>query len=75
MEVAYRMIRFDGGEGEIAWAATVSGVLLKVCDGAQRGAPTLAVVSVKLLRVVDLPLDGLPTRAMRGSRGMSLILG
>ncbi len=50
-------------------------MLLKVCGGAQRGAPTLAVVSVKLLRVVDLPLDGLPTRAMRGSRGMSLILG
>lgn len=28
------------------------------------------VVSVKLLRVVLLPLDGLPTSAMRGSRGM-----
>ena len=33
-------------------------------------APTLAVVSVRLFRVVDLPLEGLPTRAMRGSRGM-----
>ena len=34
------------------------------------GAPTLARLSVRLLRVVDLPEDGLPTRAMRGSRGM-----
>ena len=33
-------------------------------------APTLAVVSVRLLRVVDLPEEGLPTRAMRGSRGI-----
>lgn len=35
------------------------------------GAPTLAVVSVRELRVVDLPDDGLPTRPMRGSRGMA----
>lgn len=34
------------------------------------GAPTLAVVSVRLFSVVDLPEDGLPTKAMRGSRGM-----
>lgn len=34
------------------------------------GAPTFAVVSVKLLRVVDLPDDGLPTRPISGSRGM-----
>ena len=33
-------------------------------------APTFAVVSVRELRVVDLPDEGLPTRAMRGSRGM-----
>ena len=33
-------------------------------------APTLAVVSVRLFNVVDLPLDGLPTRAMSGSRGI-----
>ena len=33
-------------------------------------APTLAVESVKALRVVDLPADGLPTRAIRGSRGI-----
>lgn len=32
--------------------------------------PTLDVASVKLLSVVDLPLEGLPTRPMRGSRGM-----
>ena len=34
------------------------------------GSPTFAVVSVKLLRVVDLPDDGLPTRPMSGSRGI-----
>lgn len=34
--------------------------------------PTLAVASVKELRVVDLPLLGLPTRAIRGSRGITL---
>lgn len=32
--------------------------------------PTFAVASVRLLRVVDLPLLGLPTRAIRGSRGI-----
>ena len=32
--------------------------------------PTLAVVSVRLFSVVDLPLEGLPTRPMRGSRGI-----
>lgn len=36
----------------------------------QVGAPTFAVVSVRLLSVVDLPDDGLPTSAMRGSRGI-----
>lgn len=34
------------------------------------GAPTLAVVSVRLFSVVDLPEEGLPTSAMRGSRGI-----
>ena len=34
------------------------------------GSPTFAVVSVKLLRVVDLPDDGLPTRPINGSRGI-----
>lgn len=38
--------------------------------GRGEGVPTLAVVSVRLLRVVDLPELGLPTRAIRGSRGM-----
>ena len=33
-------------------------------------APTLAVVSVKLFKVVDLPEEGLPTSPMRGSRGI-----
>jgi hypothetical protein len=33
-------------------------------------APTLAVVSVRLFNVVDLPLEGLPTRAISGSRGI-----
>jgi len=32
--------------------------------------PTLEVASVRLLRVVDLPEEGLPTRAIRGSRGI-----
>jgi hypothetical protein len=38
--------------------------------GAKAGAPTLAVVSVRELRVVDLPDDGFPTKAMRGSLPM-----
>lgn len=38
----------------------------------QVAAPTFAVVSVKLLSVVLFPLDGLPTSAIRGSRGMIL---
>lgn len=33
--------------------------------------PTFAVVSVRLFSVVDLPDDGLPTRPIRGSRGIS----
>lgn len=32
--------------------------------------PTLEEASVKLLSVVLLPAEGLPTRPMRGSRGM-----
>lgn len=32
--------------------------------------PTLLEASVRELRVVDLPEDGLPTRPMRGSRGI-----
>lgn len=36
----------------------------------QDGAPTLDDESVRLLRVVDLPDDGLPTSPMSGSRGM-----
>lgn len=35
------------------------------------GAPDLAEASVKLFRVVLFPDDGLPTSAMRGSRGMA----
>ena len=34
------------------------------------GAPALAVASVRLLSVVLLPDDGLPTRPIRGSRGI-----
>ena len=37
-------------------------------------APTLAEKSVRLLRVVLLPEEGLPTRAMRGSRGIFSIV-
>lgn len=32
--------------------------------------PTLELASVRLLSVVDLPEEGLPTKAMRGSRGI-----
>lgn len=35
-----------------------------------RGSPTLLVASVNELRVVLLPEEGLPTRPIRGSRGM-----
>lgn len=35
--------------------------------------PTLEVASVRELRVVDLPEEGLPTKAMRGSRGIVLV--
>jgi hypothetical protein len=36
----------------------------------QAGIPTFAVVSVRELRVVDLPDEGLPTSPISGSRGM-----
>jgi hypothetical protein len=32
--------------------------------------PTLDVASVKLFKVVLLPLEGLPTRPIKGSRGI-----
>jgi hypothetical protein len=32
--------------------------------------PTLELASVRLLSVVLLPLEGLPTRPIRGSRGI-----
>lgn len=32
--------------------------------------PTLEEASVRLFRVVDLPAEGLPTRPIRGSRGI-----
>ena len=34
-------------------------------------SPTFELASVSALSVVDFPLDGLPTRPMRGSRGMA----
>jgi hypothetical protein len=34
------------------------------------GIPTFAVVSVRELRVVDFPEEGLPTRPISGSRGI-----
>ena len=37
------------------------------------GAPTLDVASVRLFKVVLLPDDGLPTRAMSGSRGILVV--
>jgi hypothetical protein len=38
-------------------------------------APTLELASVRLLSVVLLPLEGLPTRPIRGSRGIVLLGG
>lgn len=38
--------------------------------GAYGKLPTFALASVKLFNVVDFPLEGLPTRAIRGSRGI-----
>lgn len=32
--------------------------------------PTLLVASVKLFKVVDFPLEGLPTKPIKGSRGI-----
>jgi hypothetical protein len=37
--------------------------------------PTLELASVRLLRVVLLPLEGLPTRPIRGSRGIVILGG
>jgi hypothetical protein len=37
-----------------------------------RGVPVLELASVRELRVVDLPEEGLPTRPMRGWRGMGI---
>jgi len=74
VEVAYRAVGVDGSEGEVAcWS---EGRVRRLDDQGlrQAGAPTLAVVSVKLFKVDDLPEDGLPTRAMRGSRGIFLMM-
>lgn len=38
--------------------------------GVSMDLPTFEVASVKLFNVVDLPDEGLPTKPMRGSRGM-----
>jgi hypothetical protein len=35
--------------------------------------PTLELASVRLLSVVLLPLEGLPTRPIRGSRGIVML--
>jgi hypothetical protein len=37
--------------------------------------PTLELASVRLLRVVLFPLEGLPTRPIRGSRGIVTLGG
>jgi hypothetical protein len=37
--------------------------------------PTLELASVSELRVVDLPLEGLPTRPINGSRGIVVLRG
>ena len=61
-----------GGEGlrKVAW--WWGGISAERGGGCGVGAhsPTLELASVSELRVVDLPLEGLPTRPIRGSRGM-----
>ena len=37
--------------------------------------PTLELASVKLFSVVLLPLDGLPTNPIKGSRGIVRVVG
>jgi hypothetical protein len=39
-------------------------------EGSWLHQPTLELASVKLFNVVLLPLDGLPTNPIKGSRGM-----
>jgi len=71
LEVPDGTLRIYGCEREVACLKVVSsksslhsGVLGTV------HAPTLEVASVKLFKVVDLPLEGFPTRPIRGSRGI-----
>jgi hypothetical protein len=55
---------------EVAWKMSVS--MRGSSEGQRRRfyPPTLEVASVKLFNVVLLPDEGLPTRPMRGSRGI-----
>jgi hypothetical protein len=39
-------------------------------EGSWHHQPTLELASVKLFNVVLLPLDGLPTNPIKGSRGI-----
>ena len=41
-------------------------------ESLEAGSPTLDEASVRLLSIVLLPLEGLPTRPINGSRGMTL---
>lgn len=66
-------LRVDGGEAvSKANAQDVNSLMSRSrgVGGKYGKLPTLAVASVRLLRVVDLPLLGLPTRAISGSRGI-----
>lgn len=69
MQVSNGAVRVYSGEGEVACSSRVRTWEALAC--AMAGAPTLAVVSVRLLSVVDFPDDGLPTRPMSGSRGIA----
>jgi len=71
VEVSHRAVRVYSGEGEVAWKVSLE----MGCGGEdeRERAPTLAVVSVKLLSVVLLPDEGLPTRPINGSRGIVFV--
>jgi len=53
---------------EVTWSLVSSRAWRR--GGALLHTPTLELASVKLFNVVLLPLDGLPTNPIKGSRGI-----
>lgn len=53
-----------------SWALSMRGRGSRRIEDKEVYSPTLEVASVKLFNVVLFPDEGLPTRPMRGSRGM-----